>query len=308
MAERIIGVIGGTGLGQSLLSEVRGQPHDVDTPFGRPSAPIVRARWEGVEIAFLPRHGAGHTICPTAVPYRANIYALKALGVSHVIASGATGSLREEYRPRDLVVVDQVIDKTTRRASTYFEEPGIAVHVEFAEPFCPVLRRLLVDAAGSVDVTIHDGGTYVCMEGPAFSTIAESRMHRSWGGDLIGMTCMPEAKLAREAEMCYALVALPTDYDCWRPHDPSMDKQALLGEIIGNMESATANCVSLIKAALRSFNCGIGVSPVSSSAGADLSNCACQAALELAIWTNRESISRETVERYGVLLARHIQD
>ncbi|MBN2563335.1 MAG: S-methyl-5'-thioadenosine phosphorylase [Phycisphaerae bacterium] len=297
MADRIIGVIGGTGLGQALLAEVSGERCEVDTPFGRPSAPIVRTRWEGIEIAFLPRHGEGHTFCPSAVPYRANIYALKALGVTSVIASGATGSLREEIRPRDLVVVDQVVDKTTRRASSFFDEPGIAVHVELSNPFCPDLRRTLLSAAESVDVTVHDGGTYVCMEGPAFSTVAESQMHRSWGGDLIGMTCMPEAKLAREAEMCYALIALPTDYDCWRPHDTSMDKQALLAEIIGNVEAATANCVSLMKAALRAM-------AEQERAGAHPVRCACQDALDLAIWTNREGISPETVERYGVLLSR----
>jgi 5'-methylthioadenosine phosphorylase len=322
MAESIIGIIGGTGLGEALLREVSGESHEVDTPFGRPSGPVVRARWEGVEIAFLPRHGHGHTLCPTAVPYRANIYALKALGVTRIIASGATGSLREEIRPRDLVVVDQIIDKTTRRAATFFDEPGVAVHVEFAGPFCPSLRRALLSAAESVGVlenqpeaqagaTVHDGGTYVCMEGPAFSTVAESRMHRSWGGDLVGMTCMPEAKLAREAEMCYALIALPTDYDCWRPHDPSKDKQTLLREIIGNVEAATANSVALIKAVLRSVD--QPESPPARSAsegtrsglGVDQVKCACQDALEMAVWTDRESITRETIERYGVLLARH---
>ncbi len=293
MAEPIIGIIGGTGLGQMLLGEVRGDPQDVVTPFGRPSGPIVRAAWEGVEIAFLARHGDGHVFGPSAVPYRANIYALKALGVTRVIASGATGSLREELQPRDLVIADQLIDKTTRRPTSFFDELSLAVHVELAEPFCPSLRRALLASAEGIDATVHDGGTYVCMEGPAFSTIAESRMHRSWGGDLIGMTCMPEAKLAREAEMCYALVALPTDYDCWRPHDPSKDKQALMTEIIGNVEAATANCVALIKATLRSM------------AGERSTACSCGDALALGIWTNRDHVSPTTVERYGVLLARH---
>jgi 5'-methylthioadenosine phosphorylase len=194
--------------------------------------------------------------------------------------------------------------------------------VEFAGPFCPSLRRALLSAAESVGVlenqpeaqagaTVHDGGTYVCMEGPAFSTVAESRMHRSWGGDLVGMTCMPEAKLAREAEMCYALIALPTDYDCWRPHDPSKDKQTLLREIIGNVEAATANSVALIKAVLRSENQPEALPARSASEGTrsglgvDQVKCACQDALEMAVWTDRESITRETIERYGVLLARH---
>jgi len=288
----IIGLIGGTGLGHALLAEVKGQSHDVETPFGNPSGPITRGTWEGVEIAFLPRHGPSHAFPPTAVPYRANVYALKSLGVTHVIASGATGSLREEIRPRDLVVADQLIDKTTRRASTFFDEGGIAAHVEFHEPFCPNLRKALLANAAAANCTVHDGGTYVCMEGPAFSTVAESRMHRSWGGDLIGMTCMPEAKLAREAEMCYALVALPTDYDCWRPHDPSMDQRALLAEIIHNVEEGTANCLKLIKATLRSI------------AGKTPPPCACHTSLDMAVWTKREALTPAVTKRYGVLLSR----
>jgi 5'-methylthioadenosine phosphorylase len=248
-----------------------------------------------VEIAFLPRHGPSHSFPPTAVPYRANIYALKSLGVTHIIASGATGSLREEIRPRDLVILDQLIDKTHRRAGTFFDEPGIAAHVEFAEPFCPYLRGILLESSGAVDCSVHDGGTYVCMEGAAFSTVAESRMHRSWGGDLIGMTAMPEAKLAREAEMCYGLVALATDYDCWRPHDAGVDKRALLAEIVHNVEEATANCVKLIRKALQSL------------AAAPPPPCACGSALDLAIWTRREALTPEVARRYGVLLSRYLK-
>lgn len=290
----IVGLIGGTGLGQALATEVRGDPLEIQTPYGPPSGPILRGRWEGVEIAFLSRHGLGHRYCPTSVPYRANIYALKSVGVTHIIASGATGSLREEIRPKDLVIPDQVIDRTTRRDGSFFAEPGIAAHVELAEPFCPRLRKVLLDAAATARTTVHDGGTYVCMEGPAFSTVAESRMHRSWGGDLIGMTCMPEAKLAREAEMCYALVALPTDYDCWRPHDPSMDKRALLAEIIHNVEDATANCVVLIRATLRAM---------AERAGGP---CDCHTALDLAVWTKRDAISPEVAARCGVVLSRFL--
>lgn len=293
MAKEIIGLIGGTGLGQALAGEVRGESVNLDTPFGRPSAPIVHGSWEGVEIAFLPRHGPSHTFGPSAVPYRANIYALKSLGVTRIIASGATGSLREEIRPRDLVIADQVIDRTYRRASSFFDEPGVAAHVEFAEPFCPMLRRALLAGADSVQTTVHDGGTYVCMEGPAFSTVAESRMHRSWGGDLIGMTCMPEAKLAREAEMCFGLVALPTDYDCWRPHDPDADHTALIKEIIQNVEVATANSVQLIRAALRRI------------AGDPFGPCSCQTALSTAIWTKREAVSPEYIRRMGPLLFKY---
>ena len=293
MAEMIIGLIGGSGLGQALLREVKGEERRFSTPFGEPSSAVILADWEGAKVAFLPRHGPGHTIPPTAVPNRANIYALKSLGVTHVIASGATGSLREEIRPRDLVVVDQVIDKTTRRASSFFDEQGIAAHVEFSEPFCPTLRKALLTAGEALDLTIHDGGTYVCMEGPAFSTVAESRMHRSWGGDLIGMTCMPEAKLAREAEICYALLALPTDYDCWRPHDPKVDKRALLSEIIHNMEAATENSIQLIRSVVRGL------------AGSPPPKCGCHSALELAIWTNKKEVSPATVARLGPIVARY---
>src|SRR3954453_9642568 len=220
-----IGLIGGSGLGEAMLRQTEGHRHEVDTPFGRPSDAIIETQWDGLPVFFLSRHGPGHTFGPTHVPYRANVFALKKLGVTHVIASGAVGSLREEFRPRDLVLPDQVIDKTRRRPATFFERA--AVHVELSEPFCPVLRRTLIDVAreGSSPEArsenretfkVHDRGCYVCMEGPAFSTRAESLMHRLWGGDLIGMTAMPEAKLAREAEISYALVALVTDYDCWR--------------------------------------------------------------------------------------------
>jgi len=288
----VVGIIGGTGLGQALLARVRGERLDFDTPFGRPSGSIIRANWEGVEIAFLARHGEGHTLCPTAVPYRANIYALKTLGVTHIIASGATGSLREEYRPRELVIVDQVIDRTTRRENTFFDRPGLAVHVEFAEPFCPQLRKLMLEASRGLEFAAHDGGTYVCMEGPAFSTAAESRLHRSWGGDLIGMTCMPEARLAREAEICYALVALPTDYDSWRPREAGIDRQTLLQEIIGNVEAATAHCVQLIERTLRAM------------AGQTPPPCGCREALDLAVWTYRDQLTPQVMDRYGVLLQR----
>ncbi len=295
MKQSPIGLIGGTGLGQALLGEVEGERHAVETPFGAPSGPIVRGRVAGVDVAILARHGEGHVIPPTAVPYRANIYALKSLGVTRIIASGATGSLREEIRPRDLVIADQVIDKTSRRVGTFFDRPGIAAHVELSEPFCPTLRKALLTAAESIDTTVHDGGTYVCMEGPAFSTVAESRMHRSWGGDLIGMTCMPEARLAREAEICYALVALPTDYDCWRPHDPGIDKQALLREIMDNLQAATANSVALIKAALKHID------------GPGDDDCSCRHALELAIWSDRKKIARETIDRLGVVVEKHLR-
>ncbi len=209
-----VGIIGGSGMGDALGTKAEGQRHEIDTPFGKPSDAIVEMNWEGLPVYFLSRHGAGHTLGPTQVPFRANIFALKTLGVTHLIASGAVGSLRDEFKPRDLVIADQIIDKTSKRAGTFFEKA--AVHVELAEPFCPVLRQILMDQASgdparsgqagngepsAPSFTVHQRGCYVCMEGPAFSTRAESLMHRLWGGDLIGMTAMPEAKLPREAEI-----------------------------------------------------------------------------------------------------------
>jgi 5'-methylthioadenosine phosphorylase len=279
-------------LGDTLAREVGGKAEQVETPFGQPSGPFLVTNWEGADIAFLSRHGPGHLLNPSAVPYRANIYAMKKLGVTHILASGATGSLREEVQPGHLVICDQVIDKTFRRAGTFFDE-GIVAHVEFAEPFCPGLRRLLNEAGQGIRTTVHAQGTYVCMEGPQFSTIAESRMHRGWGGDLIGMTCMPEAKLAREAEMCYALIGLPTDYDCWRPHDPDKSRQALLAEIIGNLQQATANALELLKAAM----------PVL-EARLDEIRC-CQSALELAVWSDRSKVPLATVEKLRPIVGRY---
>lgn len=292
MSKTRIAIIGGSGLGQAFAEQAAGKPIEIDTPFGRPSGPIVLTRWGGADIAFLSRHGPGHLLNPSAVPYRANIYALKQLGVTHILASGATGSLREDVEPRHLVICDQVIDRTIRRESTFFDR-GIVAHVEFAEPFCPQLRGLLAAAGREVGTVVHHAGTYVCMEGPAFSTIAESKMHQAWGGDLIGMTCLPEAKLAREAEMCYAIIALPTDYDCWRPHEPGVDRQALLSEIIGNLQAATRNAIALLGAALPRL-------------AAELDRpCACRSALELAIWSDKARVEPETVERLRPIIGRY---
>jgi 5'-methylthioadenosine phosphorylase len=269
------------------------------------------------------------------VPYRANVFALKQLGVTHVIASGAVGSLRDHLRPRDLVIADQVIDKTLRRAGTFYERA--AVHVEFAEPFCPVLRRILLEAGrlleergevGSGDVGseqpatsppatpnslfhVHDRACYVCMEGPAFSTRAESLMHRLWGGDLIGMTAMPEAKLAREAEMSYALVSLVTDYDSWRrpgapqgpgqgqqePPAPSTDPAVLLKEIIANLQAATDNGIRLIRRAVS----------LMADRRDELLAAPAQQALKLAIWSDKSRIPREDVELLGPLWMRYFE-
>ncbi len=289
----MLGIIGGTGLADALFGQVDGTDHVIETPFGAPSGPVRVVHWQGLEVALLARHGAGHLLNPSQVPYRANIYAMKSLGVTHLIASGAVGSLREEFRPRELVIVDQVIDRTYRRVPTFFDA-GLAVHVEFAEPFCPVLRQRLLAAGTQIETKVHPHGTYICMEGPAFSSQAESRLHRAWGGDLIGMTLMPEAKLAREAEIAYAAIALITDYDCWRPHEPGATKQKLLEEILDNLHAATHNAIALLRAALADFaRQPPGASPAHS-------------ALELAIWSDRAKIAPETVRQYGVLLKRQL--
>ncbi len=293
MARATVGIIGGSGMGEAL-AETRGESVSVETPFGKPSSELLLTEWEGTGIAILNRHGVGHVLNPTAVNYRANIYALKSVGCTHVIASGAVGSLREHIEPRHLVIPDQVIDKTVHRASTFFDE-HFAAHVEFALPFCPVLRRHLLGCADAVETTVHDGGTYVCMEGPAFSTRAESEMHRAWGGDLIGMTAMPEAKLAREAELAYALVCLPSDYDCWRPTPEDLDRHELLREIIGNLSAATKNAIGLIRAALASFG---EIAETPSPA---------HSALEMGIWTGRDHLDVDAArERYGLLVAKHL--
>ncbi|HUU84486.1 MAG TPA: S-methyl-5'-thioadenosine phosphorylase [Phycisphaerae bacterium] len=290
----MIAVIGGTGLGEAFAEHARGEAVEVDTPYGPPSTPLVRSHWGGTEIIFLSRHGLGHRFSPSTVPYRANIYALKTVGVTTIIASGATGSLRDEIKPGDLVVCNQVIDKTFRRAGTFYHDE-LAVHVEFAEPFCPVLRRRILEQADGVGATVHDKGTYVCMEGPQFSTRAESNMHRQWGADVIGMTAMPEAKLAREAEMSYASIALVTDYDCWRPH-AGTDKQALLAEIMGNLKTATENSIELIESVVTA----LGQRPIE--------DCEAFHALELAVWTDKSVVPPRVVERLKPLIGRYFPD
>ncbi len=227
-------------------------------------------------------------ITPYIRQIAANIFALKSLGVHAVIASGAVGSLREKVAPGNLVLVNQFIDKTFRRRSTFFDGFG-AVHCEMADPICSRLKETLMHVAPPLDVTTHLDGTYVCMEGPQFSTRAESLMHRRWGGDLIGMTALPEAKLAREAQMCYALIALASDYDCWRPHDESKGKQNLLKEILGNVKTATNNCLALIRAVLASDEVLVNES------------CACRKSLELAVWTDPSCIDPDKKEQLATL-------
>ena len=288
-----IGIIGGSGLGDALGREMTGTEHDIETPFGNPSGPITTGEMDSIPIAFIARHGPGHTINPSSVPYRANIYALKKLGVTHIIASGACGSLVEQIAPRDLVIPDQLIDKTFKRANSFFDG-DLAVHVDFAYPFCGQLRELLLAAAKASDTKVHDGGIYICMEGPQFSTRAESLLHQSWGGHLIGMTCMPEAKLAREAEICYTLLALPTDYDCWRPHPGDTDKHALMTEIIKNLNVATENAITLIKTA------------IAKAAPLLKTDCQHHKALELGIWSDKSYITDPVWNKLNLLIGKYI--
>jgi 5'-methylthioadenosine phosphorylase len=292
MAAVMLGVIGGTGLGEALGALGAGEAHRVTTPFGEPSGPITVTDVGGVRVALLSRHGEGHLFNPSSVPYRANVFALKQLGVTHILASGAVGSLREDVAPRSLVIPDQVIDRTSRRPSTFYED--LAVHVEMASPFCPSLRNLLARSGTGLHTRVHEGGTYVCMEGPQFSTRAESELHRSWGASLIGMTVMPEAKLAREAEICYALVALPTDYDCWRPHPAHVDQHKLIEEILANVKAATQNALELIRRS------------VAGVAGLAEKPCPCRTALALSIWSERERIPASVRERLRPLLGRYL--
>ncbi len=293
-----VGLIGGSGLGQALGAKLQGQKHEVDTPFGRPSDAIVESEISGLPILLLARHGPGHLLNPSQVPYRANIFALKQLGCTHILASGAVGSLRDEMRPRDLVIPDQIIDKT-RRATTFYDKA--AVHVEFAEPFCPVLRQILVEAGGDQSAPkVHHGGCYVCMEGPAFSTRAESLMHRLWGGDLIGMTAMPEAKLAREAEISYALIALVTDYDCWKgkpKEQKDVDPFVLLKEIMGHLDVATDNAIKLMVRAIEKM----------AGREEELLASPAQQALKLGIWSDTKMISRDEIERLAPLWGKYFQ-
>lgn len=231
-----IGVIGGTGLydieGLTDVKEV-----SPDTPFGRPSDAIVVGKLGGLGIAFLPRHGKGHRISPTEVPSRANIYALKSLGVEYIISSNSCGSFKEDIKPGHLLVPDQIIDRTQKRVNTFFGD-GIVAHIQFADPFCPVLSQIIYEGALEAGATVHKGGTFVAMEGPAFSTRAESRLYKAWGADVIGMTVLPEARLAREAEICYASIACVTDYDSWHETNETVTVEAILTTMRNNTDFA----------------------------------------------------------------------
>lgn len=247
MIQPLIGVIGGSGLYQmDALKDA--QEHLIDTPFGRTSDAIVTGRVGDVEVAFLSRHGRGHRLIPSEVPYLANIYAMKSLGVRYLISISAVGSLHEEMRPLDMVLPDQFIDLTKRRISTFFGDGAVA-HVSMAQPVCPALSELLaqaIDAQNFSGLRAHQGGTYVCIEGPSFSTIAESHWYRSMGASIIGMTNMPEAKLAREAEIAYATLALVTDYDCWHPREAHVTAELAIANLMKNAEHAQQVLVTAI--------------------------------------------------------------
>jgi 5'-methylthioadenosine phosphorylase len=233
-----IGIVGGSGLYD--MAEVTDRREvSLTTPFGDPSGPYLLGTLRGKRVAFLARHGAGHKLSPSELNFRANIYGFKTLGVEYILSASAVGSLKEEYRPLDIVIPDQFFDRTKARASTFFGD-GLVAHVGFAHPFCKHLSRIAHESGQHANATIHKGGTYVCMEGPQFSTLAESKLYRSWGMDIIGMTNLQEAKLAREAEICYATIALVTDYDCWHPDHDSVTVEMIIGNLTQNAKTAQA--------------------------------------------------------------------
>src|SRR5829696_630384 len=257
-----IGIIGGSGLYQMPeLKNVREVP--VETPFGKPSDAFIIGELDGVTVAFLPRHGRGHKLTPSELPFRANIYALKLLGVDYVLSISAVGSLQEQYAPTDFVIPDQFFDRTRARAheSTFFGE-GIVGHITFAHPVCRDLGDVLEESCGAAGVNVHRGGTYLCMEGPAFSTKAESHVYRSWGMDIIGMTNLQEAKLAREAEICYATLALVTDYDCWHEAHDAVSVEAVVEYLNKNVRNAQVimrEAVKRLSTAGRACGCGSAI-------------------------------------------------
>ena len=242
--DRAIGVIGGSGLYElDGLEDI--ETTELETPFGSPSDRFITGRLGGQRMVFLPRHGQGHRLLPSEIPFLANVWGMKKLGVDRLVSVSAVGSLQASFAPGDLVLVDQFIDRTRARPQTFYGR-GLVVHVPFAEPVCPALRRRLWTASASVDATVHDGGTYVCIEGPQFSTKAESHMYRSWGAHVIGMTNLPEAKLAREAEISYATVALVTDYDCWHETEEKVTVEAILAVLHANVARAKRLLESLV--------------------------------------------------------------
>lgn len=290
MVEAAIGIIGGSGLYKmEALKDVT--EVEIDTPFGKPSDAVILGTLDGTRVAFLARHGRNHHLLPSELPFRANIYAMKSLGVRYLISASAVGSLKEEAKPLDMVIPDQFIDRTKNRVSTFFGD-GIVAHIAFGDPVCPNLAGVLADAVASLhltDVTLHRKGTYVCMEGPAFSTKAESNLYRSWGATVIGMTNLPEAKLAREAEIAYATLALVTDYDCWHPDHDSVTVEM----VIGNLQRNASNAQKVIQATVRALS----ANPPASDA---------HSALKYAILTPLDKVSATTREKLGLILSKYL--
>jgi 5'-methylthioadenosine phosphorylase len=284
-----IGIIGGSGLyqmdGLTELDEI-----DIETPFGKPSDKIVTGHLNGVRVAFLARHGRHHSLLPSEVPYRANVYALRQLGVRYLLSVSAVGSLKESMRPKDVVLPDQFIDRTQHRASTFFGD-GVIAHIAFATPICPALTSLLATSirCATPDVSFHEGGTYVCIEGPAFSTFAESTLYRQWGAAVVGMTNLPEARLAREAEIAYATLALVTDYDCWHPSHESVTVEMA----IANLQHNASNAKRILAHAITA----IADSPPASAA---------HDSLRTALVTPPASIGEPARKRLSAILDRYL--
>ena len=282
-----IGIIGGSGL-YDMAELTDREERRVETPFGEPSAPYVIGTLGGKRVAFLARHGFGHRLMPTELNFRANIFGFKTLGVEYILSASAVGSLKDQYKPLDLVIPDQFFDRTRGRISTFFGN-GLVAHVGFAHPFCAILSGITFDAARAASATVHRGGTYVCMEGPQFSTYAESNLYRSWGMDIIGMTNLQEAKLAREAEICYTTIALVTDYDCWHPeHD-----QVTVEMIIGNLTQNARTAQQVIAQAVRRL-------PFERT-------CECATALKYALITRPDVIPDETRRRLAPLVGKYLK-
>lgn len=286
MQQAEIGIIGGSGL-YSMPGLTNTREERVSTPFGEPSDAFILGDLEGRKVAFLARHGRGHKLLPTELNFRANIYAMKKLGVERILSVSAVGSLKEEHKPTDFVVPDQFIDRTFHRESTFFGN-GIVGHVAFGDPVCATVAKAIADGCASSEVVGKAGGTYVCMEGPQFSTRAESNLYRSWGADVIGMTNLQEAKLAREAEICYATMAMVTDYDCWHEgHDAVTVEQ-----IVAVLNQNAANAAKVVRAAV--------------AAMPKERTCACGSALQFAILTNPAAIPAETRERLDLLVGKYL--
>jgi 5'-methylthioadenosine phosphorylase len=281
-----IGIIGGSGL-YSMPGFEAQEERAVETPWGAPSDPYVVGKLGGKEVAFLARHGKGHRISPSELNFRANIYGFKALGVERILSLSAVGSLKEEHKPMDFVIPDQFVDRTRGRVSTFFGE-GLVAHISFAHPICGQLAKVAQAAGMSAGVNSKTGGTYLCMEGPAFSTLAESNLYRSWGMDVIGMTNLQEAKLAREAEICYVTIAMVTDYDCWHPdHDA-----VTVDEIIAVLNKNASNACKLIAAAV--------------AAMPEQRDCKCAKALAHALITDRKMIPAETRAKLELLVGKYL--